>query len=147
MNNLRMKLGKILIHYWFFCQHFNPHCGYLKWNWSLFRSKHSVWPTEYAIRVKFVFNPVPPNMCFLTFFAEVTSFPSEIYFLGVYFIINLQFTLLKPTRTYKNVQDSPQNAGPLNCTLRKMRISLQKIAQCFFNFGHSVFVFYTRLCL
>ena len=86
--------------------------------------------------VKFVLNPVPPNMCFLTFFAEVTSFHSEVNFLGVYFIINLQFTLMKPTRTYKNVQDSPQNAGPLDCTLRKMRISLEQIAQCFFNFGH-----------
>ena len=81
--------------------------------------------------VKFVLNPVPPNMCFLTFFAEVTSFHSEVNFLGVYFIINLQFTLMKPTRTYKNVQDSPQNAGPLDCTLRKMRISLEQIAQCF----------------
>ena len=58
--------------------------------------------------VKFVLNPVPPNMCFLTFFAEVTSFHSEVNFLGVYFIINLQFTLMKPARTYKNVQDSPQ---------------------------------------
>ena len=42
----------------------------------------------------------------------------------------------EPYETHKKLKNDPQNAGPLNRTLWKMRISQRKVTWCFFNFGH-----------
>ena len=50
----------------------------------------------------------------------------------------VQFTVW-PYETYQNLQNGPENAGPLHCTLQKIRTSRRKVTWCFFNISHRSF--------